>query len=106
MNFPRKISPPETSTTLLRDLASDTQHARWGEFVNRYRPMMDVYMREHFPTLEADEIIQRTLISLIRIFPVYHYCPDEKGLFHNSPLRAGRKYDILFSETNRHGKQN
>ena len=74
---------PETSTTLLRDLASDTQHARWGEFVNRYRPMMDAYMREHFPTLEADEIIQRTLISLIRIFPVYHYCPDEKGSFHN-----------------------
>ena len=77
--FPLKISPPETSTTLLRDLASDTQHARWGEFVSRYRPMMDVYMREHFPTLEADEIIQWTLISLIRIFPVYHYCPDEKG---------------------------
>ena len=84
MNFPRKISPPETSTTLLRDLASDTQHARWGEFVNRYRPMMDAYMREHFPTLEADEIIQRTLISLIRIFPVYHYRPDGKGSFHNS----------------------
>ena len=74
---------PDTSTTLLRDLASDTQHARWGEFVNRYRPMMDAYMREHFPTLEADELIQRTLISLIRIFPVYHYCPEENGSFHN-----------------------
>lgn len=74
---------PETSTTLLRDLASDSQHARWGEFVNRYRPMMDAYMREHYPSLEADEIIQQTLIALIRIFPVYHYCPEEKGSFHN-----------------------
>lgn len=74
---------PETSTTLLRDLASDSQHARWGEFVSRYRPMMDAYMREHFPSLEADEIIQRTLIALIRVFPVYHYRPDEKGPFHN-----------------------
>ena len=74
---------PDTSTTLLRDLACDSQHARWGEFVNRYRPMMEAYMQELFPMLEADEIIQQTLISLIRIFPVYHYCPDEKGSFHN-----------------------
>lgn len=74
---------PETSTTLLRELASDSQHARWGEFVNRYRPMMDAYMRKHFPTLEPDEIIQQTLIALIRIFPVYRYCPGEKGAFHN-----------------------
>ena len=28
---------PTTSTTLLRDLAQDSQHARWGEFVARYR---------------------------------------------------------------------
>ena len=33
---------PTTSTTLLRDLAKDSQHARWGEFVARYRPMMQV----------------------------------------------------------------
>ena len=44
---------PETSTTLLRDLACDSQHARWAEFVARYRPMMDAYMREHFLTLAA-----------------------------------------------------
>lgn len=74
---------PLTSTTLLRDLACDTQHARWGEFVARYRPMMSTFMFENFPSLDADDVIQETLISLIRVFPVYHYVPDEKGSFHN-----------------------
>ena len=74
---------PPTSATLLQNLASDSQHARWGEFVARYRPMMAAFMQSHFPTLDADEAIQQTLIALIRIFPVYHYVPDEKGSFHN-----------------------
>lgn len=74
---------PETSTTLLRDLAGDSQHARWGEFVARYRPMMESYMQGRFPELEADDIIQETLIVLIRILPAYRYCPEEKGSFHN-----------------------
>ena len=74
---------PTTSTTLLRDLAKDSQHARWGEFVARYRPMMEAFMRERFPSLDADDVIQETLIELIRVFPVYHYSPKEKGCFHN-----------------------
>jgi len=74
---------PTTSTTLLRDLAQDSQHARWGEFVARYRPMMEAFMREHFPSVEADDIIQETLIALCRILPSYRYAPDEKGHFHN-----------------------
>ena len=74
---------PTTSTTLLRDLAQDAQHARWSEFVARYRPMMEAFMRERFPSLEADDIIQETLIALCRILPSYRYAPDEKGHFHN-----------------------
>lgn len=74
---------PKTSTTLLRDLAQDSQHARWAEFVARYRPMMDAYMREHFPFVEADDAIQETLIALIKTFPVYNYSPEETGAFHN-----------------------
>lgn len=74
---------PKTSTTLLRDLAQDSQHARWAEFVARYRPMMDAYMREHFPFVEADDAIQETLIALIKTFPVYNYSPEENGAFHN-----------------------
>lgn len=74
---------PTTSETLLKDLANDSQNARWGEFVARYRPMMAAFMYERYPTLEADEVIQETLISLIRIFPIYHYVPEETGHFHN-----------------------
>ena len=74
---------PETSTTLLRDPAQDSQHARWAEFVARYRPMMDAYMRERFPFVEADDAIQETLIALIKTFPVYNYSPEETGAFHN-----------------------
>ena len=74
---------PTTSTTLLRDIAQDAQHVRWGEFVARYRPMMDAFMRERFPSLEADDIIQETLVALCRVLPSYRYAPDEKGHFHN-----------------------
>ena len=45
---------PTTSTTLLRNLAQDSQHARWGEFVARYRPMMEAFLRESYPGVEAE----------------------------------------------------
>lgn len=74
---------PETSTTLLRDLAADTQHIRWTEFYNRYRPLMLEYMGNRFPNLNADEAIQDTLIALTKVLPDYRYVPGEKGAFHN-----------------------
>ena len=74
---------PTTSTTLLRDIAQDAQNVRRGEFVTRYRPMMEAFMRERFPSLEADDIIQETLVALCRVLPSYRYAPDEKGHFHN-----------------------
>ena len=74
---------PTTSTTLLRDLAQDSQHARWGEFVARYRPMMEAFLHESFPSVEADDIIQETLAALCKVLPDYQYAPDEKGRFHN-----------------------
>jgi len=74
---------PTTSTTLLRDIAQDAQNVRWGEFVARYRPMMEAFMRERFPSLESDDIIQETLVALCRVLPSYRYAPDEKGHFHN-----------------------
>lgn len=77
------VNIPKTSTTLLKDLARDSQHARWAEFVARYRTMMEAYMRERFPSVDADDVIQETLIALISIFPVYRYNPEEKGEFHN-----------------------
>ncbi len=74
---------PITSTTLLRDVASNTEHARWGEFVSRYRPMMLAYLKAHFPSLEADDIVQETLVALVAVLPHYRYSPDETGHFHN-----------------------
>ena len=74
---------PTTSTTLLRDLAQNSQHARWDEFVTRYRPVMEAFLRERFPTLEADDIIQDTLVAVCTALPSYRYAPDEKGHFRN-----------------------
>lgn len=76
-------SIPATSTTLLRDLANDSQHARWAEFVTRYRSMMEAFMRERFPSLDADDVIQETLIAVCTALPSYRYVPEEKGYFHN-----------------------
>lgn len=72
-----------TSTTLLLELASDSRHARWSEFVSRYRPMMEAYLRTRFPRLDADEVVSETLIALVDALADYHYDPEEKGRFHN-----------------------
>lgn len=98
---------PETSTTLLRDLAQDSQHARWGAFVSRYRPMMEAYMRTHFPTVDADDAIQETLITLTKVFPVYHYSPDETGAFHNylTGILRHRALRVIENESRRLNKE-
>ena len=40
-------------------------------------------MRERFPSVEADDVIQETLAALCKVLPDYRYAPDEKGHFHN-----------------------
>ena len=74
---------PDTSTTLLRNLSSDVRHYRWGEFVRRYQPMMEDYLRVHFPGLEADDIVSETLVALVDALKNYRYAPDETGRFRN-----------------------
>ena len=74
---------PETSTTLLRDISGDAENARWPEFVSRYRPMMLAYLKTHFPRVDADDIVQETLIALSMALPHYRYAPDETGHFRN-----------------------
>ena len=74
---------PSTSTTLLRQLAADSQHVRWSEFVSRYQPMMMEYLRVHFPGFEAEDIVSETLIALVDVLKNYRYAPDEAGNFHN-----------------------
>ena len=74
---------PTTSTTLLHDVANDSQHVRWGEFVARYRPMMEAFLHERFPYVDVDDIIQETFIALCKVLPSYRYAPDETGHFRN-----------------------
>ena len=74
---------PDTSTTLLRDVASSADNARWGEFVSRYRGMMFAYLKSRFPALDADDIVQETLIALAAALPRYRYEPSETGRFRN-----------------------
>ena len=105
---------PTTSTTLLRDVANDSQHVRWGEFVARYRPMMETFLRERFPSVEADDVIQETFLALWKVLPSYHYEPDEKGHFRNyltgilrnkalRQLRKERKEAVMAGELRRMG---
>ena len=77
-----KANVPDTSTTLLRDVA-DSQHARWAVFYSRYQPMMLAYLRERFPALDAEDIIQETFAALAKLLPDYKYDPKKKGSFHN-----------------------
>lgn len=51
--------------------------------MERYRAMMTSFLSARYPSLEADDLIQETLITLMRILPDYRYEPEERGHFHN-----------------------
>ena len=74
---------PETSTSLLRAISGDSASRRWTEFAERYRPMMLAYLAAHFPSVDADDMVQDTLIALAAALPHYTYAPDETGHFRN-----------------------
>ncbi len=76
---------PTTSTTLLRDLGADARSPRWSEFVVRYRPMMEAFLAARFPGLaaDADDLVQETLVALVRALPDYRHVDGEQGSFHN-----------------------
>jgi len=74
---------PKTSITLLKDLAGSSASVRWNEFVARYDGLMRGFLRTRFPDLEADDIVQNSLVSLAKALPEYHYTPDEKGYFRD-----------------------
>lgn len=91
----------------MRDLAKDSGHARWGEFVDRYRSMMEAYMREHFPAVDVDDAVQDTLIALIKEFPGYCYSPKESGAFRNylTGILRHRALRIIDGEKRRKNKE-
>lgn len=40
-------------------------------------------MRERFPSLDADDVIQETLVAVCKVMPSYRYDPDVKGHFRS-----------------------
>ena len=74
---------PATSVSLLRDIASGTENARWAEFVRIYEESMRAFLAARFPSVEADDVLQETMIALMRVMPDYHYTPDGNGHFRN-----------------------
>ena len=52
-------------------------------FYSRYQPMMQAYLRERFPSLDAEDVVQETFAALAKILPDYKYDPEKKGAFHN-----------------------
>jgi len=81
---------PATSITLLKAVSSGAENVRWTEFAQRYDALMRGFLRSHYPTVEADDVIQNVLLSLTKALPGYNYTPDEKGHFHNFLLGVVR----------------
>ena len=74
---------PPTSVTLLKDISDGTASARWTDFCNRYEPAIRGFLRDRYPSVEADDVIQETLVALTKAMPNYHYTPDGNGHFRN-----------------------
>ena len=76
---------PTTSKTLLNEIGADARSPRWAEFVARYRPMMRAFLAVRYPSLasDADDLVQETLLALLRALPDYRCSPGEQGAFHN-----------------------
>jgi RNA polymerase sigma factor (sigma-70 family) len=79
----RMAQVPKTSVSLLKDLACGTESARWAEFVRMYEEPMRSFLAARFPSVEADDVLQETMIALMRVMPGYHYTPDSGGHFRN-----------------------
>lgn len=74
---------PTTSITLLKAIAADTGNIRWTEFFHTYEELMRNFLRTRFPSVDADDILQETMLALTKCLPNYHCTPDEHRHFHN-----------------------
>ena len=74
---------PDTRISILTAISKNAGSARWAEFVSVYEKPMRGFLFAKFPSLEADDVLQETMIALVKALPNYHYTPDEKGHFRN-----------------------
>ena len=98
---------PVTSITLLKGLASGTDNARWAEFFRIYEQPMRSFLSARFPSVDADDAIQETMVALMRRMPDYHYTPDSNGHFHNylTGILKHKAEDALRREARESGKR-
>ncbi len=98
---------PVTSITLLKNLASGTDNARWAEFFRIYEQPMRSFLSARFPSVDADDAIQETMVALMRRMPDYHYTPDSNGHFHNylTGILKHKAEDALRREARESGKR-
>ena len=98
---------PVTSITLLKSLASGTDSARWAEFFRIYEQPMRSFLSARFPSVDADDAIQETMVALMRRMPNYHYTPDSNGHFHNylTGILKHKAEDALRREARESGKR-
>ena len=77
------MAVPATSVSLLKVLGEDPLSPRWTEFFNKYKSTMEGYLIKYFPMVDAAEVVNETLLALVKKLPVYTYDPDVKGHFRN-----------------------
>ena len=77
------MAVPVTSVSLLKVLGEDSQSPRWTEFAKKYASTIDGFLFKYFPTVDAAEVVNDTLIALVEKLPLYEYDPDAKGHFRN-----------------------
>ena len=77
------MESPATSVSLLKDLAHGADAMRWGEFYKRYAPLMRTFLYERYPAVDADDVMQETMLALTKAMPNYRYTPDVNGHFRN-----------------------
>lgn len=74
---------PNTSRKLLAAIGSGPGAARWTEFFHKYTPGLRDYAARHFPSLDADDLVQDAFVVLVKRLKTYQYDPEAKGAFHN-----------------------
>ena len=73
----------ETTETLLKGLAANNQN-RWARFYRDYAPLIEnTLLKRGLSHHEAEEVVQETLMDLVKIMPTYRYDKQKKGSFHS-----------------------
>jgi len=74
---------PVTSVSLLKVLGEDSQSPRWTEFAKLYASTIDGFLFKYFPSVDAEEVVNETLLALVEKLPLYRCDPDKKLHFRN-----------------------